>query len=253
MTAQAHYEQQIPFRNGQVKEAISEAGAKGKLVFLDFTAKWCVACKIMDEYTYHDTNVKSYLTSSYIPVRVDVQDLDGLIWKEHYNVVSLPTIIILDSRGYLLGKFEQSLTATVLSQILGAFDEGGNKGIVSTPAPPLAPNPAMDYSTSSEPEISKPSTTVSWPTTHGVHSWKNPLSGYSVQVGVYGNEANAMRRARTIQALRSEVILVQEFRPKGKRLYRVLYGIYPTSTAADDQLQRIRKLGEKGLVKNLNH
>lgn len=42
-----------------------------KKVFIDFTAKWCGWCKVMDKKTFTDAEVADYLNSNYYSVKLD--------------------------------------------------------------------------------------------------------------------------------------------------------------------------------------
>jgi len=117
-------------------EAKRRAAAEGKLVMIEFSAKWCVPCKMMEEHTFTDHEVQQHLSKSYIPVKIDIDDFDGYAHKQVYNVNAIPTIIILDSRGNSVLKHEQTMTATELRGELERYDTPGNKVITATaPAP----------------------------------------------------------------------------------------------------------------------
>ncbi|HET9370251.1 MAG TPA: thioredoxin family protein [Vicinamibacterales bacterium] len=85
-----------PFKwSHQLEDAIAEAKASGKRVFIDFETTWCGPCKTMDEWIWNDAEVAAALRSSYVGVK-----LDGDIEKAHvkrYAVKGYPTMVIVDA------------------------------------------------------------------------------------------------------------------------------------------------------------
>jgi thiol:disulfide interchange protein DsbD len=79
-----------------VAAAVIKAGDTGKLVFLDFFAQWCGACKILDRTTLKDESVLTTL-ENFVFLKVDAdQDPQALV---HFNVVAMPTLVVLNVYG----------------------------------------------------------------------------------------------------------------------------------------------------------
>lgn len=79
-----------------VRAALNEASDLGKLVFIDFQATWCGACKIMEQTTLADAKVQQSLLK-FVTVKVDA-DEDAAA-TNFYEVVGLPTLVVLDAEG----------------------------------------------------------------------------------------------------------------------------------------------------------
>ncbi|MBC8346217.1 MAG: thioredoxin family protein [Candidatus Marinimicrobia bacterium] len=77
---------------------VQEAMVSGKPVMIKFHADWCHFCKRMDRETFTDKTVKKEL-EHFISLKIDIDTDKGLSLAHKYKVVSLPTIIILDSNG----------------------------------------------------------------------------------------------------------------------------------------------------------
>ncbi len=54
-----------------IEEAQTLAKDSPRKVFIDFTAKWCGWCKVMDKKTFTDPEVARYLTENYYLVKLD--------------------------------------------------------------------------------------------------------------------------------------------------------------------------------------
>ncbi len=148
-------------------EAKRRAAAEGKLVMIEFSAKWCVPCKMMEKHTFSDNVVQEHLRKSYIPVKIDIDDFDGYAHKQVYNVNAIPTIIILDSRGNKVLKHEQTMTATELRAELERYDTPGNKIITASAPSTTTTYPSHASSSSSAPtyEVPQEPTTTYTPET----------------------------------------------------------------------------------------
>ncbi len=86
-----------------LNEGMEIAKKEGKILILDFYAKWCTICKELDEKTFSNEKVKESL-KNFILVRVDVStgERDEL---RKFNVFGIPTVIFMDWNGKELGRF----------------------------------------------------------------------------------------------------------------------------------------------------
>jgi thiol:disulfide interchange protein DsbD len=80
------------------EEAQRRAKAEGKMVLVDTFTDWCAQCKELDEKTWPDPAVSSWIKNNVIGVRIDTEkirpDLAGPLGVRAY-----PTIILLDANG----------------------------------------------------------------------------------------------------------------------------------------------------------
>lgn len=68
--------------------ALAQSKKSGKIVMIDFGAKWCGACKMMDEKTYPDAAVIAE-SKKFVMLKVDVDEQPEL--ANRYGISSLPT------------------------------------------------------------------------------------------------------------------------------------------------------------------
>jgi thiol:disulfide interchange protein DsbD len=76
------------------------ARAKGQKVLLDFSAKWCTACKELDEITFADPAVKAQM-QQFVLIRADVtanSDAEKALTKK-FGLFGPPGIIFFDGSG----------------------------------------------------------------------------------------------------------------------------------------------------------
>lgn len=118
-----------------------KAGVEGKLYMIHFTANWCTPCKWMNSHTFTDDRVAQYLTDNYVPVKVNVDDFDGIVIKQKNNVQFLPTLLIFNSKGEEVGRFEEAIGPSKLMLILEENNIPVNREKIDLPEPEAAVSP----------------------------------------------------------------------------------------------------------------
>jgi thiol-disulfide isomerase/thioredoxin len=174
------FAEEVNFIKDNVRVAIDRAAAEGKLVFLDFWADYCSPCQLMEKYTFTDPSVISRMNGSYVPVRINIETFDGYDLKAQYNVKLLPTIIVLNSKGKQVARFEESMSATKLNEVLEKYDTKKNRAKIEKPKEnAVNPNFSPDFETVSKPNVNakptvKPSDLPTKPVEKPVSAATNP-------------------------------------------------------------------------------
>lgn len=91
------------------EEGRAKATAEGKPVMVDFGASWCTACKELEHNTFPNAAVKAE-AQRFVAIRVDATDdeaPDTVRLQKKYNVVGLPTVIMLDKDGNEVVRFNE--------------------------------------------------------------------------------------------------------------------------------------------------
>jgi hypothetical protein len=82
--------------------AFAQAQAENKPVLLSIVAVWCYWCHVMDETTYVDPDVASYVNQHFVPVRADTDHRPDINLR--YNVGGWPSTVFLTGHGgYIAG------------------------------------------------------------------------------------------------------------------------------------------------------
>jgi thiol:disulfide interchange protein DsbD len=87
----------------------AKATAENKPVMIDFGATWCTACKELEHNTFPNAAVRTE-AQRFVAIRVDATDDEAPDTKrlqDKYKVVGLPTVIMLDSAGNEVARFNE--------------------------------------------------------------------------------------------------------------------------------------------------
>ncbi len=252
------YAAKVPFIDGGVYSAKETAGREGKLYFVDFYATWCMPCRLMDETTFEDPSVINYIKKYYVPVKVDVDDFDGIAYKQQYNIKVLPTTLVFNSKGELLERVEEALSPNRMLALLKKHNKSFNRKVtiktpVNHPKPPkYTPKPKVNHpSVPAKPKKKKTNTAGGGLFRFDVE--REPAVGYSVQVGVYADYANVLQQTATLKKKYGSKPMLVHITNLGDRIvYRVMLGRFDSKASAKSFLSKIKANGSDGVIKTLS-
>jgi thiol:disulfide interchange protein DsbD len=78
--------------------ALAKAKTEQKLVLVDIYADWCAQCKELDEKTWPDVEVKSWIQKNAVAIRIDT-DARRKDLASKLQIRSYPTVVLLDAEG----------------------------------------------------------------------------------------------------------------------------------------------------------
>ena len=90
--------------------------SENKKVFLHFYATWCKYCKIMENETFQDASVVSYLNENFISIKVDTTKEKKL--SSDYGVRGLPATWFIAENGEEITKVPGYIRPKMLVDIL---------------------------------------------------------------------------------------------------------------------------------------
>ena len=251
------------FINDDLKTGLNRAAGEGKLVFLEFWASYCTPCKVMEEYTFTNSSVIERMTKSYVPVKVNIQSFDGFDLKNQYKVTVLPTIIILDSKGRQVARYEETMSASKLNTILDKYNVPQNRtrpmatfannGVGSNPqASRFTATTSLTKPVASPPSVAAPATIRTVPANYNTTSERKPVAtipntsevgqrrdmptmGFTIQAGAYGQAASAQMAVNEMKTKigSQKQYILQSKTASGKITYRILIGNFTSRQQAD--------------------
>lgn len=281
----------VKFQTGDLTALKAQAAREGKLLFVHFTADWCMPCQWMEKNTFEDERLADLINRNFLPVKVDIDERAGLKAKQEYRVSALPSMLVFDSRSLVIARYEESMNASRLYLLLSRhYRELTGKAPVEPaepvmteapprpaaaisrpallpetpaaqpatpphPAPPTYSRPAattQPVNTPAATTTSRPAATApSRPTNIPAPAPANPKPNFSVQVGVYSNYENAARHKEQLEKQFQEPVNLFISDENGRQLYRILIGAFETRSAAEGFVQQLVGQNIQGFVKSL--
>ena len=98
-----------------VSDALARARTANRLTLIDFYAAWCGPCQVLDRDVLGDPRVREALEEyEFVKVDTDLQ----IEPSDYFNVVGLPTLVVLDSGGREVYRREGMVEAGELARAL---------------------------------------------------------------------------------------------------------------------------------------
>lgn len=141
--------QGVLFQKVSLKMAKILAQEKDQYIFVDTYADWCKPCKRMAKI-FQEPGLASYLNANFVNLKVDMNSTQGQYFHSYYEVVFLPTILILDYNGNVKYKHNGVVTSDELLDMLKFVKDG--KTIPATPQTSTKTNHIKPYVSSTSEE-----------------------------------------------------------------------------------------------------
>jgi len=122
----------VRFANIDLTAAKQRAVIEDKLIFIDTYASYCRACKKL-EREFKDPKLAKFFNKHFINVRIDMETEAGQELKYNYQVVFLPTLLILDQHGNQKLKLDELVQAHELLSLAKFYQERSYPGTAPQP------------------------------------------------------------------------------------------------------------------------
>lgn len=94
----------IQFKKISFEQALKEAKASNKLIFMDAYAEWCGPCKYMAAKVFTSEEVGKLFNDKFINLKIDMEKGEGPALAAKYQVRAYPTLFFIDGDGKVVKK-----------------------------------------------------------------------------------------------------------------------------------------------------
>lgn len=236
------------------KEA-SKNYKKDLLIF--FSKKSCATC----DAAWTNFEKDQLATKIFISTLVDMQDFDGAVIMDKYGLTDAPSWVVLDSEGKVKqtwkGEWKNPFVRPdETTQAASAKPESAVetapalKTLQSTPA--STPPAEKPVSPSTPPVQAEKAVATPPPAAVIAPKTDVAVTGYVLQAGYFGSEANALKLVSDLKAKGYDHYTTKTTVQNGSTFYRVISGTYPSEAEANKEVTALSTSGIKASIKKMN-
>jgi thioredoxin 1 len=235
----------LHFSDITLDAARKKASAEGKLLFVDFHAKWCTPCKWMEQTTFKDEDIISTLNSDFVSIKVDIDDITGYESKKSFDVKYLPTMLIFNAQGQLIERIEETMSPRMLKSVLDKHNILENKIVgehalntspsdLANPAEVTPGNTQANPSDNASPVTPQRDPMLMSPEDYRTYfNTPQTQSSYKVQVGVFSTYDAASNHVEKLKEIFLEPITVISEMRDGEAIFKVRMGQFASYDEAE--------------------
>ncbi len=94
--------QGISFTDAKWEAVLTQAKEEQKIIFVDAYTTWCGPCKKMSKEVFTSKKLGKFYNDNFISVKMDMEQPQGKILGDKYNVFVYPTLLFIDGYGSLV-------------------------------------------------------------------------------------------------------------------------------------------------------
>ncbi len=95
---------QINFMEDAWPQALKQAAAQNKYIFVDAYATWCGPCKMLKAITFKNNKAAAFFNQHYINVAMDMEKGLGPQLAQEWQMQAYPTLLVFNAKGQLVLK-----------------------------------------------------------------------------------------------------------------------------------------------------
>lgn len=80
------FSQGVDFKQITLKEALEQAKAQGKMVFMDCYTTWCGPCKMMTEEVFPQKEAGDFFNAHFVNVKFDMEKGEGKELSKQFKI-----------------------------------------------------------------------------------------------------------------------------------------------------------------------
>ena len=119
-----HAQEGVEFFEGSLEQALQEARAQKKMLFIDAYTSWCGPCRWMRESEFRKPEAGAFFNTHFVNFKIDVEKGEGPAFAEKYDIHGYPTFVVLDPDGSLRHRI---LGADTLHLFIPMVEQGLNR------------------------------------------------------------------------------------------------------------------------------
>lgn len=210
-----------------------------------FSKKNCSNCE--SAWSAFTKDMKA--TQQFVSTRMDIEDFDGGVFYEMLDMKEVPGWVVFSADGKEKERWSGGWKDASGSPVL--FDKSvviETPKEVSKPAPQTKKadtTPATSVVTTSAPSKEKTAT----PPPPKATSVQTSSTGFVLQAGYFGSEANAQKMMQDLKQKGYENFEIKTTQQNGSTFYRIVSEVYPTETEATEYMHTMTKAGCKTSIK----
>lgn len=89
----------IIFTEGTFNNALKQAAAQHKYLFVDAYASWCGPCKLLKATTFHNKKAADFYNANFVNISIDMEKGEGPQLAQEWGITAYPTLIVFASNG----------------------------------------------------------------------------------------------------------------------------------------------------------
>jgi len=239
----------VKFHQGDWNLALNKAKSEKKLFYVDFDASYCASCRNMDQTTYQDQTLATFIDQNVVAYRLDVQSVEGIMWSQKYEIEALPTMLIFNAEGKLVKKLVGYKSA---KDLVAAFKDAQNPKPVNQ-AIVKTINQSEEKPVAQTVKLENKATVDQSSTRTNVNpSSAAKINGYTVQLGVFYSQEILVEQSRMIsKKFTKQRTFVIKDSIDGKKVYKLMIGNFGNKSEANSYKDALKAAGHEGIVKDV--